>query len=263
MKTYAAAGRFEIKGLSYYYKTMTACITAIKTRTICPPRDDFYPVLETALPKLQEGDIIAITSKVVAISQGRCLPISSIPKEDIIKAEADQLIPAASSKYEVALAIKNNILAPSAGVDESNSDNFYTLWPESPELWAEDCCKKLKIKFNLKNLAVIITDSHCIPMRWGLVGISLGFYGLSPLRDYRGKSDLFGRKLEFSQANIADSISAAAVNIMGEGSESTPAALIRNWPGINFTDQPTFQGFTISPEEDIYEPLLRAFKNQP
>lgn len=238
---------------------MSASIIAVKTRRMNPPQDDFYPALESALPKLQEGDVIVVTSKVVAISQGKCVQADSISKDDLILKESEKLIPAASSKYGIALAIKNNTLAPSAGIDASNSGSYYTLWPDKPEEWAKETCLKLKNKFSIKNLAVIVTDSHCIPMRWGLVGISLGFFGLEPLRDYRGKEDLFGRKLEFSQANIVDSISAAAVNIMGEGSEGTPAALVRNWPGIKFCNDSTFSGFTIKPEEDIYAPLLKAF----
>ena len=47
----------------------------IKTRPLVPPRDDLWEALAPVLPVLQEGDVLAITSKVVAVrlKQGRAL----------------------------------------------------------------------------------------------------------------------------------------------------------------------------------------------
>lgn len=45
----------------------------VKTRRVLPPKDDIYPILDDFLPKLREGDIIFITSKILAIHQGRCV----------------------------------------------------------------------------------------------------------------------------------------------------------------------------------------------
>jgi F420-0:gamma-glutamyl ligase len=222
--------------------------------------DDFYPVLESAINDLRDGDVLVITSKVAAISQGRCLKISEVlDKEKLIEEESQAMIPKASQKFGVALTIKNNTLIASAGIDESNSLDYYTLWPENPSLWAKEVCLKLKKKYGVKDLAVILSDSHCIPMRWGVVGISIGFFGMEPLRDYRNQADIFGRKLVYTQSNYVDAITAAAVGLMGEGAECTPAVLVRGWPNIKFTEQDTYQHFTILPEEDLFHPLLKAF----
>jgi F420-0:gamma-glutamyl ligase len=43
----------------------------VKTRALLPPKDDVYKELERSLPKLKEGDVLFIASKVLAIHQRR------------------------------------------------------------------------------------------------------------------------------------------------------------------------------------------------
>src|SRR3954471_16973686 len=83
----------------------------VKTRPMLPPQDDLYAVMEASLPALQEGDVLVITSKIVAIHQGRCVTMDSVPdKEVLVEQEADAWIPRASSKYGITLAIKGGTL---------------------------------------------------------------------------------------------------------------------------------------------------------
>jgi len=108
-----------------------------------------------------------------------------------------------------------------------------------------------------------VTDSHTIPLRRGVLGISLAHYGFVPLRDYRGMVDLFGRELKMSQTNIADALAAAAVVVMGEGNEAKPLCLIKDVPWIKFIAKPfksrkPFSSFEIKTKEDLYYPLLSA-----
>jgi coenzyme F420-0:L-glutamate ligase len=240
-------------------------ITPIKTRKLNPPQEDLYKILDQYCPKLKDGNILLITSKILAIHQGQCILAKDIKNKDkLIKSEADVSIPRKECPGEYAiLTIKNNTLIPSAGIDESNANGYYILWPKNPEKEAKKICLYLKKKFSLKKLAVIITDSHTTPLRSGTIGISIGFYGLNPLRDYRGKSDLFGRKLEVSQVNVVDSLASIATLTMGEGKECTPMALIRN-AKVKFTAKETFKDLFIPFKEDIYYPLLKFFKkNEP
>lgn len=58
-------------------------LVPVKTRALLPPQDDLWDALDPALPRLQDGDVVAITSKVVAIHQGRCVAADTIAdKED-------------------------------------------------------------------------------------------------------------------------------------------------------------------------------------
>ena len=108
----------------------------------------------------------------------------------------------------------------------------------------------------------MITDSHSIPLRRGAVGISLSHYGFEPLNDYRGAPDLFNRTMKVSMANVADGLAASAVAAMGEGSESTPLALIQDAGFVTFTTGPAkrsrrkFSSFNVPLKQDLYYPFI-------
>jgi F420-0:gamma-glutamyl ligase len=67
-------------------------------------------------------------------------------------------------------------------------------------------------------------------MRLGCSGVAIGCAGIPSVIDDRGRSDLFGRKLEVTKRAIADNITSAAELVMGEADECTPAAIVR---GLN------------------------------
>lgn len=233
----------------------------IKTKAILPPKESIYDILGNFLPALSEGDVLLITSKILAIHQGRCVKINpEIDKEDLIKKEAERYVISHSPSGDWTLTIKNYTLIPSAGIDESNGNGYYILWPKNVPKLAKEICQYLKKKFSLKNLAVIVTDSHTIPLRYGVIGISIGFYGLEPLYSYEGKPDIFGRKLKHTKTNIVDTLSAMGVLLMGEGKEQTPILIIRDAKFVQFTEKNTYKKLVIPPEDDIYKPLLEVMK---
>jgi putative folate metabolism gamma-glutamate ligase len=243
-------------------------VKAIKTRALIPPKDDLLSVIKESLPAgrqafcLKEKSIIIVTSKVVSIWEGNCIKISEVKnKDELIKKEADLFINKKISKYDVMLTIKNNILIPTSGIDESNANGYYILWPKKPFVSAKKIYDFIKKEYNLKNFGVIISDSHTTPLRTGIMGIGISYYGFNPLRDYRGKKDIFGRKLKMSQTNIVDSLSAAAVYEMGEGAEQTPIAIIEDAGNIKFTSKNFKKDLLrISMEQDIYSPILKSAK---
>jgi coenzyme F420-0:L-glutamate ligase len=237
--------------------TAATTLIPVRTRPLLPPQDDLWDALDAALPPLHEGDVLAITSKVVAIHQGRCVAAHAVAdKEELVAREAEHWLPKASSKYGITLAIKGNTLIASAGIDASNARGHYVLWPSDPWGAARDIVVRLKAKHGLSRLGVILTDSHCIPLRRGTVGISISCFGFEPLFDYRGRPDIFGRPLEVTMSNQADAMAAAAVGLMGEGAECIPAVIIRGWPGLTFSDADHRKDFLIPPDEDIFAPLL-------
>ena len=238
-------------------------IKAIKTRVLRPPKDDLFLAIKIALKKIPERSVLVITSKIVSIGEERCVPIGSIDKDTLTRREADLYLPRdAVPNQWVMHTIKNNIFIPSAGIDESNTDGHYILWPKDPYRSAIKIRSWLKKTYRLKDIGVVITDSHTMAFRRGTVGISIAYAGFQPLRDYRGKPDIFGRKFMMSQLNIADGIAAAGVLIMGEGSEQTPMALVSDVSGIQFADSPRissrpYSSFTITTDEDMYYPLMK------
>lgn len=240
-------------------------VTPIKTRVLVPPQDDLLAAIRDAVSRIGEKSILVITSKVVSIYEGRCVPKTKYPdKDELIKKEADFYLPReAAPNAWVMHAIKHNLFIPSAGIDESNSGDYYTLWPKDPKESAEKLWQWVKKIYRVRNVGVIISDSHSIPLRRGMMGFALNYYGFRPLKEYRGTKDLFGREMKMTQANFPDALASAAVLAMGEGNESMPLALIRDIPDIQFTDRPyrprrAHSSFEIKTKEDLYYPLLSS-----
>ncbi|MBI2798551.1 coenzyme F420-0:L-glutamate ligase [Candidatus Saccharibacteria bacterium] len=236
-------------------------ITPIKTRPLIPPKDDLLAVIAESLKELPEQSVLAIASKVVAIDEGRCIPLSEIEHDDLVKRESDKYLPRSCVPgAHIIHTLKNNLLIGSAGIDESNANNYFILWPEDPKASAKQIFEYLKSEFGTKRFAVLITDSHSVAMRRGTVGISLASYGLKPLKDYRGKEDIFGRELKATMTNLADGLAAAATLVMGEGAEVCPLALIEDLD-VEFISQPYRPtdpdgSFEIPPEQDMFKPFF-------
>jgi putative folate metabolism gamma-glutamate ligase len=246
-------------------QTETMIIKTIKTKILNPPKDDLLAAIGKSLKSLKEKDIVVITSKVVSIWQGRCVPAKNYPNKDkLVMREADFYLPRECTPGAWCMhTMKNNVFIPSAGIDESNASGHYILWPRGVKNVARQLWGWLRERYCVKEIGVIITDSHTIPLRRGVLGISLAHCGFVPLRDYRGKPDIFGRELKMTQTNVADGLAAAAVVLMGEGSECTPLAIVRDAPFIQFCERPLkpqkpFSSFEIKTEEDLYYPLLSA-----
>lgn len=236
----------------------------IKTRIFLPPKDDIYKLIDESFPKLQEKDIVLVTSKILAVHQGLCVPIDSVTDKDkLIIEESEKYIPRdeCPNGY-VLLTVKNKTLIPTSGIDESNGDGYYILWPREINKSAKEICEYLKNKHGLKDLAVIITDSHTIPLRYGVLGISIGFYGLNPLIDHIGRPDIFGREIKMSRTNVVDALSVAGVLLMGECDEKIPFLVIRDADFVEFTIEDMYEDFVIPEDEDIYYPLLKVFREK-
>ncbi len=239
-------------------------ILALKTRRLNPPQDDALVALSEALDSfggLKDGDVLVITSKIISLHQGRSIPVDQVPdKDELIIREAQSYLPRAVVPHNYAvLTLHNHLIAPSAGIDESNALDHYILLPEKVDQVATEWHQFFKERYQINNLGLIITDSRSNPLRLGVTGVSLSFAGFHPLRDYRGQADLFGRPMKISQTNIVDSLAAAAVFAMGECSEQTPAAIVRGVSGLNFTDEDCQSELWLSPNDDIYQSFYRDF----
>lgn len=205
------------------------------------------------LPTLKEKTILVVTSKIVALAQGRVRTIHTVAeKNKLIKQESQW---AQKTKYTW-LTVKDGILLPAAGVDESNADGKIILLPSDPEATARKLCRQLKKLYHVKNLGIIITDSRITMLRAGTVGIAIGYSGFKGIRDYRGKPDIFGRKLKISRANLADGLATAAVMVMGEGDETSPLATIEEAPVV-FTDKINTEEIKIPLADDLFAPILK------
>lgn len=219
-------------------------IFGIKTPTIKPGDDVVEIAVESAKKcglSIINNDILVFSAKVIATAQGRIVELSKIHPSnraeelaslydmdprfvEVIIRESDEIL---GGVKHALLTIKKGIVVANGGVDLSNAPpGFAALWPEDPQKSAEEIRQRFR-EVGV-NVGVLIIDSRVLPMRIGNSAVALGVSGFKPVEDLRGKKDLYGRPMRIKQLAVADNIAAAALLVMGETSESTPAALVRN-----------------------------------
>ncbi|MBI2459175.1 MAG: coenzyme F420-0:L-glutamate ligase [Parcubacteria group bacterium] len=226
-------------------------IQPIKTR-IFQEGEDLFTFITDYFKKIPEKSVMVVTSKIVALAEGRTAIAENVQaKEKLIRAESQFAMP---TKYTW-LTIKNGLVMPAAGIDESNANGKLILLPKDSFKTARLLRNKLRQKYDVKHLGVLITDSRTIPLRAGVTGVALGYAGFRGIKDYRGQPDIFGRKFKVSRTDIADSLAAAAVLVMGEGNEQQPLAIIKKAP-LKFCDKIHSQELRIDIQDDMYRPLF-------
>lgn len=232
---------------------------------------DLYATLVDALAAndvmLQDGDMLAVSSKYTAISEGRVLNLDDImvtpeaealakryhmnaPLAQLVLQEADQIF--GGIQLGFLLTHKDGIISPNAGLDRSNIPaGKVVLFPENPYHKAAEIRREVRARLNA-DIGVILTDSWLVPGRYGTTGIALAMAGFRPLQDERGKEDLFGNPMQVTQRGIADSLCVCAQMVMGERDEATPFAVIRN-SGVPIEEIPLSAADVAIPWElDIY-----------
>jgi F420-0:gamma-glutamyl ligase len=221
-------------------------------------RDSLVDFITDHIPTLPEKSILVVTSKIVALAQGRTVPKQTVAtKTQLVRTESTYALP---TKYAW-LTLKDGMLMASAGIDESNADGKLILLPKDSYTTARQIRSALMLHWKVRNLGIIITDSRTLPLRAGVTGVALGYAGFKGVFDYRGKPDLFGRPFVFSRTNVADGLSAAAVVCMGEGNECQPLAVIREAPA-SFCNRTNRNELVIPITEDMYAPFLTRMMRQ-
>jgi len=245
----------------------------IKTQII-EKNADLVNILITSMKKSKikpmNGDILVVSSKVVALTEGRMVNYKTVkPSEkavnlareydlesgfvELVLQEADSVF---SGVKRAILTMKNNIFIANAGVDHSNApENHAILWPKNPSLSADNIRKELKKRLNV-GIGVILSDSHCTPLRTGTTGFALATSGFDAVIDERGKTDLFGKKMRITQRAVADGLASAAVAIMGETDEKIPAVLIRD-AKIKLTGRLSKSSTYFSPNECLFSSIYK------
>jgi F420-0:gamma-glutamyl ligase len=230
------------------------------TTSIFPRGGNLAEFIFQSIPsaRLEERMIIAVTSKIVSLSENRLISQSEISKDNLVRLEADIWL--GEGGYGCALTIKDGLLIPSAGIDESNSaGGDFILYPEDSFRSAKSFWQELREFWGLNELRVILTDSHSFPLRWGVTGVCLSYWGFRAIKNMIGSQDLFGRELRMTKINRADAFSAAAVLTMGEGGECRPLALLSGME-CEFCEETDPSELKISLENDLYYPLLKTIK---
>jgi putative folate metabolism gamma-glutamate ligase len=237
-------------------------ITAFQTPLI-KPGEDLSEHVARAIPQLPEKSFLVIASKIVSTCENRLVPKQEGTREEkhqLVRQEAELYTEPGDSQYDIMLTIKRNWMFVNAGIDESNADNQYILWPVDPQQSLNQLWQWARDHYQVKELGLIMTDSTSIPLNWGVFGRGIAYCGFWPLKSYIGTPDLYGREMKMEQVSILQSVAAAAVLEMGEGAESTPLAVVEGVQQVEFQDHaPTtaeLDELKIDLKDDVYAPLL-------
>lgn len=231
---------------SFIYKISCMEIIPIKTRLFCV-NESLLSFINEHISFLDDNDVVLITSKIVALSQGR-VSANLTKKDELIESEADAVV---STPWCKMARLKGRWTA-NAGIDESNGNGNLILFPAELDQTAMNLRQELLKTHKIKNIGVIITDSRSIPLRAGVMSTSVGSAGIKLLRSYIGQPDLVNKKMEYTRLNVADSLSAAAGLLMGEGNEAIPLVVVRGSPVEFITEVTDSELLNISPEDDLY-----------
>ena len=206
-----------------------------------PIADRVLAAADAACGGFEEGDILVLAETAVATSEGNVIDLSTItPSADaeelgtkyhmdsrtaeVVLRQSDSIVGGIPGFL---LCMKGGTLLPNAGVDASNAPlGCVTPLPADPDNSAIVIKSAIEAKTGVQ-IGVIIADSRTHAMRLGCSGVAIGSAGIPSVIDDRGRSDLFGRKLEVTKRAVADNIASAAELVMGEADECTPAAIIR------------------------------------
>jgi len=232
-----------------------------------------FDVFETLLEalerndeKLQDEDVIVISTKFISNSQGRLVNLNTIKasKEgievskkfqmkteiaEIILRESDEIFGGISG---FVITSADNIMAPNAGIDKSNAKKGkIILYPNNPYVMAEQIRRKIFLKF-LIHVGIILVDSRLMPSRIGTSGVGIACAGIEPVLDMRAEKDLDGNPLKVTFQAVVDNLATIANHKMGEAAESKPFAIVRN-SGAKLTDRKVIPSeMTISPDQCVY-----------
>ncbi|TFD85542.1 coenzyme F420-0:L-glutamate ligase [Cryobacterium lactosi] len=179
-----------------------------------------------AASRLADGDILAVTSKIVSKAEGR--QVAATDREQAITDETVRVVATRAHPGGVTRIVENRqgLVMAAAGVDASNvAEGTVLLLPADPDASARALCAALRAATGLE-LGVLITDTVGRPWRDGQTDIAIGAAGVAVLDDLRGTTDAHGRRLDVTVAAVADEIAGAADLIKGKTS-GNPVAVIR------------------------------------
>ncbi len=222
---------------------------------------------ERAGAALRDGDVLVVSSKFVAVSEGRVVRLGGVragakanelavkfrmdPRLcELVLRESDEVIGGIPGFL---LASKDGLLTPNAGIDKSNvRHGAVVLYPSRPELSAWRIREGLKFARGV-SVGVVVCDSRLSPTRRGTTGVAVAASGIEAVLDMRGRADLFGNVLKVTAQGVADDLSSAAEVLMGESDEGVPIVIVRGLRKSLLKD--TVYGgrrFAISMDECVY-----------
>ncbi len=195
-----------------------------------------------ARAELGDGDVVVVSQKIVSKAEGRVRRLAAeIPgaearrlaavlgKEpalvELILEESREVLRA--ERGVLIVETHHGFVCANAGIDSSNlpEEGTVALLPEDPDASARRIRGEIGAASGA-SVAVVVADSFGRAWRLGQADVAIGCAGLSPLDDWRGRTDTAGHKLEATLIAVADE-AAAAADLVRDKDSRIPAVIVR------------------------------------
>ncbi|CAL9471688.1 Bifunctional F420 biosynthesis protein FbiB [Streptomyces sp. enrichment culture] len=189
--------------------------------------DDLAKLIAAAEPRLADGDVLLVTSKIVSKAEGRV--VRAVDREAAIDAETVRVVARRGSLRIV--ENRQGLVMAAAGVDASNAPaGTVLLLPEDPDASARAIRAGLRDALGV-DVGVVVTDTSGRPWRAGLTDVAIGAAGVRVLDDLRGGTDAHGNPLSATVVATADELAAAGDLVKGKAA-GLPVAVVRGLPHV-------------------------------
>ena len=184
---------------------------------------------------LDDGQIVVIAHKAVSKAEGSIVTLADVTPSPRARelASAQNKDPRAvqvvldqsaeivrAERYVLICRTHHGFLCANAGVDASNASGkgetdgtgaggTLILLPRDPDASARDLRARLH-ELTGARVAVLITDSFGRAWRHGQCDVTIGCAGMTPLEDWRGRTDATGMQLRATWLAVADAAAATA-----------------------------------------------------
>jgi coenzyme F420-0:L-glutamate ligase/coenzyme F420-1:gamma-L-glutamate ligase len=171
--------------------------------------------------RLQDGDVVVVTSKVVSKAEGR------VRHGDRDEAVEEETVRVVARRGPTTIVVNRlGLTMAAAGVDASNVQaGSVVLLPLDPDASARALRARLR-ELTGATVGVVVTDTAGRAWRVGQTDMAIGAAGLVVADDHAGRSDAHGNSLAVTLPAVADEIASAAELAQGKLT-GRPVAVVR------------------------------------
>jgi coenzyme F420-0:L-glutamate ligase/coenzyme F420-1:gamma-L-glutamate ligase len=193
---------------------------------------------------IEDGDVLAVTQRIVSRSEGRLVPLDSYQPSAFAISYAERmekdarLVEAVLQESNrivrqvegvLITQTKHGFICANAGVDGSNvgGEDIISLLPVDPDVSCRGIRDAVRERLGIE-IAVVMTDTFGRPWREGHTNIAIGIAGFQPMRSYIGLPDMDGKEMRVTTICVADQLAGASELVMGKV-DAIPVAIIRGF----------------------------------